>query len=42
MDLYRGIKTWKGTDPLFEQKGWCQFLGSYELDFLRKARKVLL
>ena len=31
-----------GTDPLFEQKGWCQFPGSFELDFLRKPRKVLL
>ena len=31
----------KGTDPLFEQKGWCQFPGSFELDFPRKPRKVL-
>ena len=31
----------KGTDPLFEQKEWCQFPGSFELDFLRKPRKVL-
>ena len=33
---------WKGTDPLFEQKGWCQFPGRFEQDFLRKPRKVLL
>ena len=32
----------KGTDPLLKQKGWCQFPGSFELDFLRKPRKVLL
>ena len=32
----------KGTDPLFEQKGWCQFPGRFEQDFLRKPRKVLL
>ena len=37
----QGHAPWKGTDPLFEQKGWCQFPGSFELDFLRKPRKVL-
>ena len=31
----------KGTDPLFEQKGWCQFPGSFELNFLRENKKVL-